>query len=227
MTTSTTHQDMDKDMDIDDSSTSSLSLDASLEAFPNTRPIVVSGPSRASKRVLVQKLIDSYPDKFFWVVSHTTRAPGLGEVEGTTYNFVSHSTFAQMIETGSFIEYTVVRGDYYGTSRDAVTALQREGSIALLEVNDQGSRAIGKAQGNNARFVYITPPTFHESEYHLGARRMRCRPIRQKLIYNPKSDQTCPVLGIRISNADLDQAQKELEEFVFFTLLDEPAPTWS
>ncbi|KAK6703115.1 hypothetical protein QX201_010029 [Fusarium graminearum] len=199
MTTSTTHQDMDKDMDIDDSSTSSLSLDASLEAFPNTRPIVVSGPSRAS----------------------------LGEVEGTTYNFVSHSTFAQMIETGSFIEYTVVRGDYYGTSRDAVTALQREGSIALLEVNDQGSRAIGKAQGNNARFVYITPPTFHESEYHLGARRMRCRPIRQKLIYNPKSDQTCPVLGIRISNADLDQAQKELEEFVFFTLLDEPAPTWS
>ncbi|KAM0300816.1 hypothetical protein ACHAPM_006111 [Fusarium culmorum] len=132
-----------------------------------------------------------------------------------------------MIETDSFIEYTVIRGDYYGTSRDAVTALQREGSIALLEVNDQGSRAIAKAQGNNARFVYITPPTFHESEDCLGARRMRCRPIKQKLIYNLKSDKTCPVLGIRISNADLDQAQEELEEFVFFTLLDEPAPTWS
>ncbi|UZP42863.1 hypothetical protein NXS19_010679 [Fusarium pseudograminearum] len=227
MTTSTAHQDMDMDMDTDDSSASSFALDASLEAFPDTRPIVVSGSSRAGKRVLVQKLIDSYPDKFSSVVSHTTRAPRVGEVEGTTYNFVSHSTFAQMIETDSFIEYTVVRGDYYGTSRDAVTTLQREGSIALLEVNDQGSRAIAKAQGNNARFVCITPPTFHESEDCLDTGRMRCRPIRQRFILNLESDKTWPLLGIRITNADLDQAHEQLEEFVFLSLLDEPAPTWS
>ena len=50
-------------------------------------------------------------------VSHTTRQPRPGEVDGVHYHFVSREQFEALIEQGVFFEYAEVFGNYYGTSR--------------------------------------------------------------------------------------------------------------
>ncbi|MEO8007203.1 MAG: guanylate kinase, partial [Betaproteobacteria bacterium] len=50
-------------------------------------------------------------------VSHTTRAPRPGELDGHDYHFVSRSAFEAMIERGEFLESADVHGNLYGTSQ--------------------------------------------------------------------------------------------------------------
>ncbi|KAI1392024.1 guanylate kinase [Hypoxylon trugodes] len=47
------------------------------------RPIVISGPSGVGKGTPIQKLFHAHPDTFTTTISHTTRKPRVGEVDGT------------------------------------------------------------------------------------------------------------------------------------------------
>jgi guanylate kinase len=64
--------------------------------------------------------MDKYPDLFGFSVSHCTRAPRPGEVNGVHYNFVSVPEIEKAIENNEFIEYAQVHTNYYGTSIEAV-----------------------------------------------------------------------------------------------------------
>lgn len=72
------------------------------------RPLVVCGPSGVGKGTLIQKLFDEIPDTFGFSVSHTTRAPRPGEVNGVHYNFVTREIMTNAIEEGRFLEYAHV-----------------------------------------------------------------------------------------------------------------------
>lgn len=48
-------------------------------------------------------------------MSHTTRKPREGEVNGVHYNFSTVEVMRKEIEDGKFIEYAEVHGNYYGT----------------------------------------------------------------------------------------------------------------
>ena len=54
----------------------------------NPRPIVVCGPAGVGKGTLLDgNLLKEFPDAFGKCVSHTTRAPRKGEVDGVHYHF--------------------------------------------------------------------------------------------------------------------------------------------
>ena len=54
-------------------------------------------------------------DQFGFSVSHTTRPPRPGEVDGVHYHFTTVEQIKKEIEEGKFIEYAEVHGKYYGT----------------------------------------------------------------------------------------------------------------
>ena len=56
-----------------------------------------------------------FNEKFGFSVSHTTRQPREGEVDGVHYNFASVDQMKKEIDEGKFIEYAEVHGNYYGT----------------------------------------------------------------------------------------------------------------
>ncbi len=95
------------------------------------------------------------------VVTHTTRLPRAGEKDGVDYHFVTRETFEDMIKRGEFVEYAVVHGNYYGTSRKALEDVIKKGYDAVLAIDVQGARRV-MGEFDNVVSIFILPPSFEE-----------------------------------------------------------------
>ncbi len=75
-------------------------------------PVVFCGPSGVGKGTLIEMLMKRFPnDQFGFSVSHTTRKPRDGEVDGKHYHFTTVEEIKKEIDAGKFVEYAEVRVD--------------------------------------------------------------------------------------------------------------------
>jgi guanylate kinase len=129
--------------------------------------LIVSSPSGAGKTTLTNALRARVPGVNF-SVSHTTRRPRESERNGREYYFVERPAFQELITTDAFLEWAMVHGNLYGTSRGEVDRAQ--GSRALLfDVDYQGARQI-KCAEPDAVTVFILPPDMATLEKRLRGR---------------------------------------------------------
>ncbi|MDP2104848.1 MAG: guanylate kinase, partial [Desulfobulbaceae bacterium] len=95
---------------------------------------VVSAPSGAGKTTLLKPILKTLPALSF-SVSHTTRKPRAGEVDGRDYFFVDAAGFTALREEGDFLEWAEVHGNCYGTSRRAVETQLAQGQDIILDID--------------------------------------------------------------------------------------------
>lgn len=133
------------------------------------RPLVICGPSGSGKSTLLKKLLKDFGDYFALSVSHTTRKPRPGEVNGKDYHFISRDEMEQAIEAGEFIEYTEFSGNLYGTSKKSVRDVQEQGRICILDIEIEGVKNI-KNTDLNPRYIFIKPPSMKALEERLRGR---------------------------------------------------------
>lgn len=148
------------------------------------RLFIFSAPSGAGKTTLLKRVMAEL-DNLAFSVSHTTRAPRAGEVDGVDYHFVSQERFAAMREQGAFLEWAEVHGNFYGTSREAVLAQLAQGVDVILDIDVQGAAIVRASQLIDGAFVFISPPSLAELERRLRGRKT-------------DSDET---IGLRLRNA--------------------------
>ncbi|HHE9996122.1 guanylate kinase [Haemophilus influenzae] len=132
---------------------------------------ILSAPSGAGKSSLISALLasDSSTQKMV-SVSHTTRAPRPGEVEGVHYYFVSKEEFELLIEQDLFLEYAkVFGGNYYGTSLPAIEENLAKGIDVFLDIDWQGAQQIRK-KVPSVKSIFILPPSLPELERRLIGR---------------------------------------------------------
>jgi len=129
-------------------------------ASPKGRLIVISAPSGAGKTSLIAALLKTHGAKLQLSVSTTTRPPRPGEEHGKDYFFFERDAFKKRIDEGAFLEWALVHGNYYGTSRDWIENQLRQGGFVLLEIDWQGAQQI-RAQFPSEQVVsiFIRPPT--------------------------------------------------------------------
>lgn len=77
--------------------------------------IAVCGESASGKNVLVELLLEKYPETFHKKVSYTTRKPRSGELDGEDYHFITREEFFNLIVTDQMIEAAEVGEEMYGT----------------------------------------------------------------------------------------------------------------
>lgn len=134
---------------------------------------VISAPSGAGKSSLIsallsdQELVASH--RLACSVSHTTRPPRPGEVDGQHYHFVSKDVFERLIAEQAFFEYATVYDHFYGTSKLAIQQQRDAGVSVLLDIDWQGARQI-KQQVSSCHSIFIAPPSIEELERRLLAR---------------------------------------------------------
>jgi guanylate kinase len=129
--------------------------------------LIVSSPSGAGKTTLTNAL-RARIEGIRFSVSHTTRKPRANEVDGREYHFVEHSTFHDLIQQGTFLEWAQVHGNLYGTSRSEIVSAQHARCL-LFDVDYQGARQI-KATCPEAIGVFILPPSMQILEQRLRGR---------------------------------------------------------
>ena len=129
---------------------------------------IVAAPSGAGKSSLVNALLEREHD-IVLSVSHTTRPPRPGDVDGQHYHFVNRGLFERLVADGAFIEHAEVFGNFYGTSRAAVEPLLAAGRDVLLEIDWQGARQVRKTYPECVS-VFILPPSREELERRLRTR---------------------------------------------------------
>jgi guanylate kinase len=136
---------------------------------------IVSGPSGAGKTTLINKVREQLRLlnlELYFSVSHTTRRPRSGEVEGKNYYFVSDEAFRRMVDKGEFLEWAHVHEQLYGTSKMEVLSRLRRGEDVILDIDYQGARQIaGDAELNERSLnVFIFPPSLDVLERRLRDR---------------------------------------------------------
>ncbi|MEO6967389.1 MAG: guanylate kinase [Rhodanobacteraceae bacterium] len=129
---------------------------------------IVAAPSGAGKSTLVNALLAREPG-IILSISHTTRPPRPGDIDGTHYHFVDRAEFEGMIVRKDFLEHAVVFGNLYGTSRDGVQRQLAVDRDVLLEIDWQGARQVRAAMPNCVS-IFILPPSRFELERRLRSR---------------------------------------------------------
>ena len=120
--------------------------------------LVISSPSGAGKTSLSKRLVESFEDLHL-SISATTRAPRPGEQNGREYWFVDQAEFQAMIDRGEFLEWAEVHEHAYGSPKDAVMKLLREGRDVLFDIDWQGADAVARAAPEDTVRIFILPPS--------------------------------------------------------------------
>lgn len=134
------------------------------------RTLVLCGPSGVGKSTIVEIIKKAFPDVFKFSVSHTTRKPRAGEVDGVSYHFVDQEIMPKLIENDKFLEHATFSGNTYGTSKAAVQSIVEQGKICILDIDMQGVIQIKKTD-LNPLYVFIKPPSMEVLEKRLRGRK--------------------------------------------------------
>lgn len=186
--------------------------------------IVICGPSGSGKSTLLRRLLAEYKDRFAFTVSHTTRQPRRGEMNGREYHFVKINEMLQMIDQNEFIEHTQFSGNHYGTSKRAVREALQQGKNLILEVDIEGVKALSSIRELHPIFIFIRPPSKHELYKRLASRgteslenlTMRLDRADQELAF---AENGSVPFDLVLINDDLDTTYKQMRHFLSMTAL--------
>lgn len=118
---------------------------------------IIAAPSGCGKTSLVKALLENSKNLAV-SVSHTTRKPRKGEIDGENYHFVSNETFKQMISNNDFLEYAEVFGNMYGTAKTNIYEKLDSNINIILEIDWQGARQV-RQNMPEVISIFILPPS--------------------------------------------------------------------
>jgi guanylate kinase len=118
---------------------------------------VVSGPSGVGKSSIIREVM-ALLEGLAYSVSHTSRKPRPGEMDGREYHFVARDDFRRMIGQGGFAEWAEVYGDYYGTSILEVEQKIERGLDLIMDVDVQGAANI-RSRFRDCVLIFVLPPS--------------------------------------------------------------------
>ena len=173
---------------------------------------IFSAPSGAGKTSLVTALLQN-TDNIMVSVSHTTRAPREGEIDGQHYHFVDVPTYNKMVADNAFVEHAQVFDNFYGTSQAAIEAKLAEAIDVILEIDWQGARQVRERM--SATSVFILPPSRRELENRLRGRGTDSDEIIERRMRDAISEmEHYGEYDYIVGNDEFDTALSELQAIV-------------
>ena len=179
--------------------------------------IVISAPSGAGKTSIIKNVIKKLNDenkKSTFSVSHTTRLPRDGDINGNDYFFVSNEIFDALYEAGNFIETAEVHDYKYGTSKDFIDKNINQGINVFLEIDVQGFQKL-RSKNVEFRSMFILPPSINELRERIQKRGLDSEVVIEKRMKNAlKELGEAEEYDYLVINDVFEHAIKELLEMV-------------
>ena len=176
--------------------------------------LVIVAPSGTGKSTLIKRLKDDFPI-LLESVSYTTRSIREGETNGKSYFFVSKDDFLEMKSKDEFLEWALVHGNYYGTSKSFVSQKLEEGEFILFDLDVQGTDSFKDYFGDKANVIFIAPPSVEVLEQRLRGRGTESEESLQVRLTNARNElKRQDDFDFKIINDDLERAYKDLKNIV-------------
>jgi len=175
---------------------------------------IISGPSGVGKSSLLKRLLANH-DNLRFSVSTTTRQPRVGEQDGVDYNFVTQEEFTADIEQDLFLEWAVVHGNYYGTSKKQIQTMTESGLDVILDIDVQGSQNLMK-KNIDGIYIFIAPPSIDELRKRLIGRGTDSEEVIATRLKNAEKEmEYMDKYPNIVFNDDLEEAYNKLEEIIY------------
>lgn len=175
---------------------------------------IITAPSGTGKTTIIKNILKKDMGGVGYSVSHTTRKPREGEVNGLHYYFIDREDFEKMIEAHEFVEWAVVYDQLYGTSVSSISRELSSGKDLLMDVDIQGSQEI-KRKFPESLSIFILPPSLDILKKRLQKRssndKMNTGLRLKKAV---EEIQRCRDYDFIIVNDDLQKAVKEIEAII-------------
>lgn len=174
---------------------------------------IVAAPSGAGKTTLVSLLLENDP-QIRVSISHTTRAPRPGELNGREYHFIDVPAFLEKVQHGEFLEWAEVHGNYYGTSKRWIESEMSSGRDVLLEIDWQGAQQVRKSF-SKAIGIFVLPPSMDVLKARLSGRGTDSAEVIARRIAAAHDEMRhVDEFDYVIINDDLQQASGDLRSIV-------------
>ena len=174
---------------------------------------VITAPSGTGKSTIIE-MVRKDLKGLGYSISHTTRAPRKGEMNGVHYYFVGKKEFERMIQAREFVEWAVVYDHLYGTSTSSVRSAQVSGRDILLDLDIQGARQI-KKRFPESTTIFVIPPSLQALRERLEKRSSHDGTnIDLRMTEAIQEIRECRDFDFIILNDDLREAVREVEAII-------------
>ena len=180
--------------------------------------IIITAPSGAGKTTLIKNILkyaQENKEKILLSISHTTRKPRKGEINGKDYLFVDEETFNKNIQGNKYIEYAIVHENLYGTPQEFIDSKIQSGYKVLLEIDWQGALNVMQKYPL-AKSIFISPPSIEELKDRLVKRGLDSEEVINKRVAGAALEmEKSSKFQYEITNISLDIATKNLLNIIF------------
>ena len=174
---------------------------------------IITAASGTGKTSLVKQLIATTNDLAV-SISHSTRKPRTGEIDGQHSHFVSREIFADMIKQGEFLEHAEVFENYYGTAQSTVEFMLSNGLDVILEIDWQGALQVQKLRPD-ATTIFILPPDRQSLRQRLSNRGQDSQEVIERRLAGSVNEMSQYVnFDYVVINDNFDVALAELKSII-------------
>ena len=178
--------------------------------------IILSGPSGVGKGTIRRYIMDNFNLKLSYSISMTTRPQREKEVDGIDYYFVSNEEFDRNIKENNFLEWEEFVGNRYGTPKDKVEELRKQGKHVLLEIEINGAAEV-MSKVNDDRIIsfFLMPPNLEALESRIRRRKTESEEVIQERLNKGKQEMTMTEqYDFVILNDDVARASQEIVDLI-------------
>jgi guanylate kinase len=185
-------------------------------SIPSGKAIIFSAPSGSGKTSLVKHLMQQVPDLGFSISACTRDKRGRHEVHGRDYSFLSIDEFKTKIDQDAFVEWEeVYAGNFYGTLKEEVHRIWKEGKAVIFDVDVKGGLALKKYFGEQALAIFVKVPSLEVLESRLNDRGTESEESLSRRIYKAKFEMTFePQFDVTVLNDDFARSSAETVDLV-------------
>lgn len=131
---------------------------------------ILVGPAGSGKTTIREHLVERFRGTLKKCITATSRQPRPGEIDGSSYFFLSRATFEECIARGDFVEWEETHGNLYGTLKNTLEEARTSGHDLVFDIDIRGALFYRNQYPETAVVVYLVPPTVQLLVERLSAR---------------------------------------------------------